>query len=517
MANAVCSYVLTNNYGATINAKIENLQYGANSYDQFIFRLYRWSGSAWVYQTSYTAYGYDYGSSNWADHDFTNQQPNYSYYVSVWADYGSTWYPDDPGFGTGFVSSWITADIPVASFASVCATQTSVTFSRSNTVGYMKTYVYEDSAWVDIASSSYYYSVSGNDVTITNLPPNYSVYAYVATYLKMSGGSSYSTYASTAPSSSPYYLTFTTSNWSTPTAPTMSYRINGGFALSWTDNGFDSYVAIDTGSGYVEYDAGYTNTDWKINLYVYGVQCSIKAKNVYTAWDGNTYSGNYSSVNIGTTTSQIPGIFDAYAVGTTVTIWIGAMSGNYSYFKIWYKATDSGTWLSKQVYTTGRHDVTGLTNGKTYDFKVSSFYTIAGTDVESVDDNGYVGYSSTEQFAITSRPTNWAWTTVITAGTNVPSVSGKTIYIMPASEWNNFTAKINEFRTYKSLTSYSFTSVSTNTEFTKTIINQALVAIRAMSAHFTWGGTFPPDRVTGDNILQASVYQNMRDAMNSIT
>jgi subtilisin len=114
------------------------------------------------------------------------------------------------------------------------------------------------------------------------------------------------------------------------------------------------------------------------------------------------------------------------------------------------------------------------------------------------------------------RPTNWAWSYTIASGQNVASVVGKDIFIMSHTEWNNFTARINQFRLYKGLSSYSFTSVSSGLNLTTTIINQALTSIRDMSAHFTGGNSVPSNRQTGDNILIASYYTNMRDALNSI-
>jgi hypothetical protein len=87
---------------------------------------------------------------------------------------------------------------------------------------------------------------------------------------------------------------------------------------------------------------------------------------------------------------------------------------------------------------------------------------------------------------------------------------------MHASEWNNFTARINDFRIYKGLALYSFTTMYSESEFTKTIINEALTAIRDMSAHFTGGKLVDTNRSTGDSILVASYYTKMVEALNSI-
>ena len=115
-----------------------------------------------------------------------------------------------------------------------------------------------------------------------------------------------------------------------------------------------------------------------------------------------------------------------------------------------------------------------------------------------------------------ARPENWAWSYSISLGGNVYNVTGKNIYIMTYNEWNSFTSRINEFRNYKGFATYTFTTVSSGSEFTKTILNEALTAIREMYSSFTNGMTIPDNRVTGDNVLVASYFIDMRDALNSI-
>lgn len=110
------------------------------------------------------------------------------------------------------------------------------------------------------------------------------------------------------------------------------------------------------------------------------------------------------------------------------------------------------------------------------------------------------------------RPNNWSWSYSIMSGGSVYNTitSGNIIiaYIMTAVEWNNFTARINEFRVYKGLSNYSFTLVSSDTNCTHTIINQAITAINAMGFSIT-------SLSDGVNI-PASVFTQMRDNLNSI-
>jgi hypothetical protein len=301
----------------------------------------------------------------------------------------------------------------------------------------------------------------------------------------------------------------------TPDSPTLVKRVDGGFQLTWDSvtnadwyilrRGTDEIIYTNT----IVYTVPHTTTGL-----LYGQTYYVGAQALSTYLPNSSFSSN----NVVTTAPKTPTLSFVSATNTSITVSIGVSTGNWSFVKAWYRLKNSAdAWQSITITnptTTGT--ITGLTTGSEYEIKASSFYTVSGTDIESVDASGNTSFSSLIYAKAVSRPTNWAWTTTITAGTDVPSVSGKTIYIMPATEWNAFTDRINDFREYINLADYTFTSVSTDTEFTKTIINQALTAIRDMSAYFTGGKTVPADRVTGDNILLASVYQNMRDAMNSI-
>jgi hypothetical protein len=78
---------------------------------------------------------------------------------------------------------------------------------------------------------------------------------------------------------------------------------------------------------------------------------------------------------------------------------------------------------------------------------------------------------------------------------------------MVATEWNNFCTRINEFRAYKGLSNYSFTTVSSDNNCTPTIINQAVNAINEIGFSISSVST---------GSIPASVFINMRNALNSI-
>ena len=99
-----------------------------------------------------------------------------------------------------------------------------------------------------------------------------------------------------------------------------------------------------------------------------------------------------------------------------------------------------------------------------------------------------------------ARPSNFSWT--------YPKVSGQNFNIT-ATEWNSFTNRINEFLTYKGLSTYSFTSVSSGMDFAAVIFNQGRNKISEMIS------TSVPS-VSSGNTLYASYFNQLVSDLNSI-
>ena len=99
------------------------------------------------------------------------------------------------------------------------------------------------------------------------------------------------------------------------------------------------------------------------------------------------------------------------------------------------------------------------------------------------------------------RPSNFSWT--------YPKVSGGN-FNLTATEWNSFTARINAFRTYKSISSYSFTSAISGNSFTATMFNQARTAISAMNSSV-------PSAVSSGGTVYASGLNSLVSALNAIS
>lgn len=101
-----------------------------------------------------------------------------------------------------------------------------------------------------------------------------------------------------------------------------------------------------------------------------------------------------------------------------------------------------------------------------------------------------------------NRPDDWSWWSTVSSGSPIA---------ITAREWNAFCTRINDFREYAELSSYSFTSVSKGTPISATIVNQARSAISGISGH----GTLPSAAVSGGKIT-ATFFNRLASALNSI-
>lgn len=139
--------------------------------------------------------------------------------------------------------------------------------------------------------------------------------------------------------------------------------------------------------------------------------------------------------------------------------------------------------------------------------------------IRAVDEAGNISPRVDGQVSVyidDTRPPDWEWSYNITPGGELYGYSSdnKTAYLMPASEWNEFTDLINQFRNYKGLSSYNFTQASTslNHQGIKTCINEAISAINDMLP-ISQRMSLLTD---SDYINNASIFINLRDKLNSI-
>ncbi len=88
------------------------------------------------------------------------------------------------------------------------------------------------------------------------------------------------------------------------------------------------------------------------------------------------------------------------------------------------------------------------------------------------------------------RPSNFSWT--------YSKVKGGA-FNLTAAEWNALTKRINEFRTYKQLSNYSFNTAYSGNNYMAYMYNQARLAIQGISGY----GTYIPTVSSGDTITAA--------------
>ena len=174
----------------------------------------------------------------------------------------------------------------------------------------------------------------------------------------------------------------------------------------------------------------------------------------------------------------------------------GMRASNTYYTEI---SNANGTSYSRGAYTTSgfktfTEDAYGneFVHGAYYYMKVTAY------DVEGNNQSANVRV----QYKI-ARPTDWTWHSSKTAGQAIS---------LTASEWNSFCTKINLFRQYKGLSNYTFTTATSGSVITASIVNQAVNAISNMSPP-----TSPPSTVVSkSSVITASFFNTLRSSLNSI-
>ena len=179
--------------------------------------------------------------------------------------------------------------------------------------------------------------------------------------------------------------------------------------------------------------------------------------------------------------------------------------GTAEHFVIEGRIDGVSTWTQYSSWAYNPYTVTGLLTGRTYDFRVAG-----------VNTTGHQGiWSDIVTFNIgTTRPSDWEWEFNISSGVNFYNQSNKNIYLMRATHWNQFTDRINLFRTYKlgAGKTYSFTQATTSTTEVgiRNCINQAIDKVNDMLTTNKIANVY-----SGDTI-KALTFQQLRDRLNSL-
>lgn len=192
----------------------------------------------------------------------------------------------------------------------------------------------------------------------------------------------------------------------------------------------------------------------------------------------------------------------ASQTSTSVTVYLGGLDTNYSYddrridwyIGYTYKAyTNIGAKASQSASAT----LTGLHAGVTYTIYAKVF---KGSEIEPF---ATFSKSVTIKTDPSTRPNKFSWTNAKASGNP---------FNLTATEWNNLTENINDVRVYKTMAEYSFTTAVKGNNFTATMYNQAVKAIKGISGY----GTSLSEVSKGDTVT-AKKLNDLVTAINAVT
>lgn len=188
---------------------------------------------------------------------------------------------------------------------------------------------------------------------------------------------------------------------------------------------------------------------------------------------------------------------------------------------------DSGYFI-QVVYDTGGIS-TSLTNGYSpinYNFDVSSIGNGVTVTIQAFctknyyNDSNWIGTSIYLNRKPSCNIFNFISGQLMTVQNIVKGTNGQytaDAIVMPASTWNSFTSKINEFRTYYSnkygsIGQYAFTTIGSGIVFTASIYNEAKNAINGMFNTYEQ----LPDANSGVTEISANVLMNLQTKLNAV-
>ncbi|WP_168120729.1 hypothetical protein [Paenibacillus sp. HB172176] len=294
---------------------------------------------------------------------------------------------------------------------------------------------------------------------------------------------------------------FTTASPPTPTMNpvTIAYRQQGAFGLTWTalsgaSNYTISYKQSSSGASGTWSTFSTTGTSYYLSVGTYGVQYDFKA--IATLTGGGTSNSSYTTQ--GTSQPKTPAISGQVTNGSTFTIYTSGMQGNWSSITV-ERLSSTGSYLdSKTITPSGNQYVQWLNMpaNTTNQFRAYSSYSSLNSP-----------YSDNTITLQNNRPEEFSWTYEKSKDEN---------FNLTATEWNNLTSKINEFRAYRLGTnsSYSFTQAQTGSPFYAVMFNQAVNAINGINNPSPT--ISPPSTKMRGDIITASDINQLKFSINSV-
>jgi len=336
----------------------------------------------------------------------------------------------------------------------------------------------------------------------TNAPSSNSGSAVEGTATGLTPGTTYNFYGFVQAANGLYYpagsySVTTTDKPATPPAPTLVYRLDGGFRLEWEEvpglilgyrlrvrRGYDNYTI--TTSILTLNPRSVTGLQYGVTYYV-----SVQA----VGW---SQSSDWGPENPVTTAPRTPSITTGLIDMDTIEIVSSVSEGNWDDVRI-DRYTDSSVYIDTKYVTFngGSATWTGLPNGTYFRFVANSRFEINSVILESINPAN-LRVSTTG-----ARPDDFSWHT--------PKVQGSPA-IVTALEWNDFTDRINQFRTYKGLVTITFPIEIQGGEVRADRFNQVIVAISDMGYSIP-----PPPSQSPGSPIYASLLNGVVNSLNSIS
>lgn len=313
----------------------------------------------------------------------------------------------------------------------------------------------------------------------------------------LSAGNTYTLYASVQRNGMWYNAGSETITMPLPTVypPTISSRFQGGFDLVWdsVENASTYFPEYRLASGGSWSTVTSTNqTSASLTVGTYGVTYEFRMRVVFKNGVSVTSNNSY----LGTSQPRTPSISGQVTQGSTFTIYASVSEGNWENIVVEGIAANGSTLDSKIINQGSSQRYAQWINvpaGQRYTFRARSYFNTL-----------YSPYSNVVALQ-NNRPENFSW--------NRPKVKNEA-FNLTASEWNNFTWCIDQFRQYKGKTTYGFTSAESGSPFYAYMFNQAVNAINDIIS-LSPSTALPPTKQKGD-IISAADLNRLKDSLNSI-
>ena len=335
-------------------------------------------------------------------------------------------------------------------------------------------------------------SITGSSKTFSSL--DYNTLYYFRIRGKSTSTNVYTSWVAVTDTTTPQAPSFSLTSNSTTAGVVYVYFNTVSGATSYSANIYDgktnAYVNTVTGT-----TSPLTFTGLK-EYYPYGVY--LKAIN---STHGNSAESS-SSITTNDVTPPVLNITSAISEGVMQLVWSAsdAHSGLRSASRYAVSITaNGGTSYVHKAYTNNLYysftsDANGneFVDGGKYYMRVIAYDEQNNTTTKT---SGQVTYKR-------ARPLDWNWQN--------SKVKGQP-WNMTAMEWNSLATRVNQFRQYKKLDNYAFTTVKVGDKMTATIYNQMRTAINAMSPP-----TALPSAVSKDTTILASHFTGLTASLNSI-